>query len=171
MPGRDRLLGLRAGSHRQNAMGKKKRGLFWIHIVSAYTSLVYIPDGLPSIDMFPIHHPPHHPSHHTTLFLQAYPLKLSPAAALSAIMHVYSYLPVVALALITAVSAQNDIQDVTNNGVAYGALNSIQAEAAPAKRSVDLVAHGTSIQRSVLKRTLPSGICTNLPSRWSYLGW
>ncbi|WQF76496.1 Putative carbohydrate-binding WSC [Colletotrichum destructivum] len=85
-------------------------------------------------------------------------------------MHVYSYLPAVALALITAVSAQNDIQDVTNNGVAYGALNSIQAEAAPAKRSVDLVAHGTSVQRSVLKRTLPSGICTNLPSRWSYLG-
>ncbi|KAJ0165994.1 WSC domain-containing protein [Colletotrichum tanaceti] len=96
-------------------------------------------------------------------------------------MHVYSYLPVVALAFITAVSAQDnttvvsapdDIQDVTNSNYTYCSLNSIAitADTAPSKRSVELVAHGTSIQRSVLKRTLPQGICTSLPSKWSYLG-
>ncbi|GKT47811.1 WSC domain-containing protein [Colletotrichum spaethianum] len=89
-------------------------------------------------------------------------------------MHFYSYLSAVGIAIITIASAQDKVEDLTNGNVTYGAYNPIAVDApyanATTKRSVKLVARGTSVQRNVLKRATLDGICQNLPSKWSHRG-
>ncbi|KAK2017628.1 WSC domain-containing protein [Colletotrichum eremochloae] len=89
-------------------------------------------------------------------------------------MHVYAYISVVGLALVTIASAQDGVKDITDANVTYGAYNPVAAatvnDSPATKRSVKLVSRGTSVQRKVLKRATIQGISQDLPARWSYRG-
>ncbi|KZL64145.1 wsc domain-containing protein [Colletotrichum incanum] len=89
-------------------------------------------------------------------------------------MHVYSYFSVVGLALATIASAQDEVEDITNGNVTYGAYNPVAADTvdinSATKRSVELLARGSSVQRKILKRATVKGICQDLATNWSYKG-
>ncbi|KZL85915.1 copper radical oxidase [Colletotrichum incanum] len=79
-------------------------------------------------------------------------------------MHAYSALSLVIVALSTTASAAEYLDGAVNPIAPENA-----ADTAATKRSVELVARGTSVQRDAQKRSL-NGICDSLPLPWTYLG-